>query len=492
MGFMDNFQDTLNNENGFTENGAIGYRTTGKELLDINFLITSMRNWSDKRIENKFAKVFYKDKMLAVKWLFFARDIREGLGERRIFKIAIKYLANNHPSIVKAVAELIPVYGRYDDLWCLLDTKLNDKNNFIYNRPISLLVKWLPSTNTSSVKTVKKARQIYKALKISEREYRKTLSSLRRYIGITERLMSAKKWNEIKYENVPSKANLIYNKAFLKNDLERRIRFLNKLSRGEIKINSSVLFPHDIVHKYICHNAWYIELNDYNETLEQMWKALPDYVKGHGSTICVADGSGSMLSTIGNTNITCLEIANSLAIYFAERCNGMFKDKYITFSQQPQLVDLSKGNCLKDKIEISLRYNEMSITNIKAVFDLILNTALENQISQSELPKNVLILSDMEFDKGTSKTDTLFTEIKNKYAKHGYKLPKLIFWNINSRSEVIPAKENKLGVSLVSGFSPTIMKMVLSETIDPFQCLLEQLNSERYKPIEEALTTQLC
>jgi hypothetical protein len=226
-----------------------------------------------------------------------------------------------------------------------------------------------------------------------------------------------------------------------------------------------------------------------------MWKALPDIVNGNGNTIVVADGSGSMQTGVGGTNITALSVANALAIYFAERSTGQFKDMFITFSERPQLVNLGKCNSLREKIEVALRYSEVSNTNIEAVFELILKTAVNKQMEQSELPQNILIISDMEFDACTTTNATasghgnstitpkLFDVIAAKYAQHGYKLPRLVFWNVNSRTGTIPVIENDLGVALLSGFSVNIVKMVLSGKTDAYECLLEQLMSERYARI---------
>lgn len=278
---------------------------------------------------------------------------------------------------------------------------------------------------------------------------------------------------------------------FLRNDEERRLAYLDRLSRGETHINADVLFPHDIVNKYHEINSYFYDIKPYDAALEELWKALPDYVKEAGNTICVADGSGSMTSSIGGTNVTCLDAANSLAIYFAERSSGGFKDKYITFSERPQLVDLSRGKSLRNKIEIALSYDEIANTNIERVFDLILTTAIKGNMKQKDIPENVLIISDMEFDY-CAKSDRwmdkrLFEVLAEKYKSCGYKLPKLAFWNLCGRTRTIPVRENDLGVCLVSGFSPTVVKMVLSGKTDPFECLLEQINSTRYDPVEERI-----
>ena len=513
MDFMNAVRQTLDNEYNvsITENGAVGYRTTGKELLDLNFAVASLRKMPDAEVAKRFGKAFYENQILAMKWLFYARDVRGGLGERRLFRVVLADLVQSNPEMVIPVMNLIPEYGRYDDLWCLLDDKdaanviyqivdnqlKHDWENMAAKKPISILAKWMPSINASSVKTKEYGKKLCKALKMTEREYRKALSKLRAYLDVVEVKMSDKNGSEIKYEAVPSRANLIYNSAFLRNDEARRREYLSKLEKGETKINASTLFPHDIVHRYGTRP------NRKDTTVEALWKALPDTVKGCGNTIVVADGSGSMTCTVdNNSRVTALEVANALAIYFAEHSSGQFKDKYITFSERPQIVDFSNCNSLCDKLRVARNHCEIANTNIEKVFDLILDTAIVNQMNQEDLPANILIISDMEFDScatcGSTNTRSysygrnrpsqkLFDAIAQKYARAGYKMPRLVFWNVNSRTGTIPVKENDFGVALVSGFSVNVAKMVMSGKTDPFECLLETLNSERYSPVEEAL-----
>lgn len=512
MGFMDQLRNEMNDEKQLTENGAVGFRTTGKELLDLNFAVASLRKASDMDIINKFIRAYFEDKVVAVKWLFYARDAREGLGERRLFRVVMEEFANQEPKAVKELLKLVPEYGRWDDLWCLLDTDLvddvvavvktqltEDFENMSNGKSISLCAKWMPSANASSEQTKKYAKIFCKKFGDTPRNYRKTLSKMREYIDVVERKMSSKEWGAIDYEAVPSRANLIYNDAFLRNDEDRRRAYLGALEKGEAKINASVLFPHDIVHKYG------YAYNRVDAALEGMWKALPDTVKGCGNTIVVADGSGSMQCTVDyGSGVTALEVANSLAIYFAERSSGEFKDKYITFSERPQLVDLSQGKNLREKLFIARQHNEVANTNIEAVFDLILSTAVNNHMAQEDIPANILIVSDMEFDSCATSgapaarsgwymssrvrpNATLFETIAKKYVAHGFKLPRLVFWNVNSRTGTVPVKNNDLGVALVSGFSVNIVKMVMSNKTDPYECLLETLNSERYQAVEDAI-----
>lgn len=501
MEFMEKMKETLDEDfnESVTENGAVGYRTTGKEILDFNFKVASYRSRSEEEIIRDFEKVWLDNKVLAMQFLFFIRDREEGLGERRLFRVIIKHLAQVEPEMTKKVVPVIAEYGRWDDLLELFDTPLEeytimevlgkqileDSKKYEQGESISLLAKWLPSINASSKVQKERAKKIIKYGELKEKEYRELLSNLRKHIDVTERKMCANEWDKIKYENVPSKANLNYSNAFLRHDEERRREFLEAVQKGEKKVNAGMLYPHDIVHKYT--NGSYYGTMNIDETLEELWKALP--VKEIENTLVVADGSGSMTSSVGNTNITALDVANALAIYFAEHNKGEFKDKYITFSENPQYVDFNGCTSLRDKIRKALSYSEVENTNIEKVFKLILETGKEYKLAQKDMPKNILIISDMEFDYAVDGDLSLrlFDSISQQYAIAGYKLPRLIFWNVNSRTGTIPVKENELGVALVSGFSTNIAEMVMSSELDPLKVLLEKLSTERYKKIAEIL-----
>ena len=504
MSFINKMQETLNDEFNvsMTENFALGYRTTGKTLLDMNFAVASLRRATDEDIINLFTKAYFEDKQSALTWLFYARDVRGGLGERRLFRVIFDHLAKNMDIPTVDLMALVNEYGRFDDLLCLLRSKHHadlmtiikgqleqDLKGMEVGATISLLAKWLPSINATNASARENARTIAVELGMNWGEYRKTLSKLRKYLDVVERKISADKWDEVKYAAVSSMANLLYNKAFLRHDEERRRAFLESLKKGETKINASVLYPHEIVNAYMGRwNMWQQELSEYDETLEQLWKALPD-VPELENTIVVADGSGSMMTPVGGSSCTALSVANALAIYFAEHSKGEFFNKYITFSEHPQLVDLSKGNSLREKMQITLAYNEVANTDVHAMFKLILTTAVKSKMLQDELPKNIVIISDMEFDGCTRNVEKrLFAQISNEYQQHGYKLPRLIFWNVNSRTGTIPVKENELGVALVSGFSISIAKMVMSLELDPYRCLLEILNSPRYEAVREIVS----
>lgn len=492
--FIDELKKELNTS--ITENGAVGYATTGKALLDFNFKVSSYRSKSEKDIVIDFKKVWYENNELALKYLFYARDVRGGLGERRLFRACITSIAEE---LDERVFDWIKEYGRFDDIFIFEGTKLEesmyafikkqlteDAKNYIDNKPISLLAKWLPSIRTSSKETMERAKRVIKYLGFDQKHYRKMLSDLRGYLDVTEKKCSANEWDKIEYASVPSMANLKYKNAFFKHDEKRRTEYLNSLEKGETKINASTAFPHDIVNKY--------RHAEIDRTLEEMWKALPDYVNGASSTIVVRDGSGSMTCNVGNSNVSALDVATALAIYFGERCSGQFKDSFITFSDRPKLVSFKGYTYLIDKLQLAYSESEVSNTNVEAVFDLILRTAINNGMGQEEIP-NILIISDMEFDScattnsardswSVSRPDTkLFRVIEQRYNEAGYKLPKMSFWNVNSRTGTIPVVENDLGVALVSGFSPTVAKLVLSNETDPFKVLLKEITSERYNQV---------
>lgn len=501
MNFMDMVHNTLKDRKVVTENGALAYETTKSALVDLNFAVASLRNKSEDEIVRKFFLAFHEDRMLAMKWLFYLRDIRGGLGERRSFRVIMKYLATAYTDMVEALVEIMAVYGRYDDLLLLLDTPVEKKVltcicnqlkedvvNREYGNPISLCAKWMPGNNTSSEESRRLAKKLQHAMNLTAKQYRKLLSDLRAYLRVTEVYMSDNRWEEINYTAVPSKANVLYRNAFLAHDKERREAFLQEVKQGDANMHADVLMPHDIVARYVTRQNWRITVGAVDETLEALWQNLPDMVRGAENVLCVVDGSGSMLCSVGG-NTTALHVSNALGIYFAERMKGPYQNKFITFSAKPEYVDLSGCRNLREKLELAFSHNDCSNTNIEATFDLILQTAVNNRLKQEQLPQTVLVISDMEFDRAMygKDLDTLFETIGKKFGRYGYKLPKLVFWNVNSRTNTIPVRENKLGIGLVSGFSVNICQMVLSGELAPYKALINVLNGTRYQPVEEAL-----
>lgn len=494
--FMNMMANNLNT--GYTENGAKVYKSTNNALVDINYFLSSLRTNPEVNIIGYWTKAFYENKELALRWLFFARDAREGVGERHVFRVIMRWLAKNETEIARRLISIIPFFGRWDDICCLLRTPVEaDVIAMIKNQlqadldivegreegdSISLMAKWLPSINASG-DTAKDGTIVRKGLGMSEKTYRKTLAKLRKYLDVVEVKMSAREWGDIKYESVPSIANIRYTNAFKNHDEERRTKYLEELKAGKTKINASVAFPHEIISQmrhYGCAN---------DATFEEMWKALPNRCKdGMSDTLVVCDGSGSMTCHTMEGSCVPLDVAYAMSIYFSEKMSGQFHDKFITFSANPQIVDLSRASSLREKINILQSHEDCTITDLYKVFKLVLDTAIENHLSQEELPGRILIITDGEFDGMCMRTDEyLFKTIGDTFNRNGYKLPKLIFWNVANRSMTIPVKENANGVALVSGFSPNIANMIMSEKTDPAEILIDQIMDIRYAVVSQCL-----
>ena len=485
-----------------TENGALGYRTTHNRLVDLNFQLSSMRNWDEDRIWKAFLLAYNENPLYSMLWLFFARDIRGGAGERRVFRTVFPRLAAENPSMAAVLLKHVPEYGRWDDLIDIYVSSVPEKvrreafriiaDQLAHDiaaekagKPVSLLGKWLPSPATSSSGTRLRSEQLRSDLGWTPRQYRKTLVSLRKAAGVVEQKMSAREWNGIDYEKVPSRAAMLYRDAFSRHDPDGYRDYIDGVENGEKTIHAAALFPHDIVHAYM--DGPWDEVKPVDRTLEQQWNALPDYSL-NPSTLVVVDGSGSMSTRVGSTTISCHDVARALAIYFSERLPGPFRNTFITFSHSPHLVRFfDDALSLHSRIEVLTMHDECWNTDIEKTFRLILDTAKDHHLKPEEMPANILILSDMEFDSAVehSAGQTLFDGIAKQFADAGYQLPRLIFWNICSRSGTIPLTENDCGVALVSGFSPAIANMVLSGKLDPCECLKDALDADRYRPVRE-------
>lgn len=504
----------------YTTNGAVAYSTTSSALLDMFTKLVSYRSLDEKQIVTDWRKAFNENPYLAMRFLGYTMDIRCGAGERRFTQIVIRDLVKNGgASIAAKLVPLIGEYSRYDMLYQFRGNPASEKAvrdflkkqfaedmaNMKQHKSISLLGKWLSKPNSHSKQTRDNGLWTAKQLNMTERNYRKALSALRKYLDVVERKMSSDNWAAIDYETVPSKANLNYNKAFLRHDTERRQAFLAALKTGEAKINASVANPCDIVNKYMNLNGrWYGLPQRADDTLEGMWKALPDMIPDDKGMLVVCDCSGSMESGIGgNTNMRCIDVAMSLAIYCAEHLKGAFANKYITFSANPHIVRFGENDTLCQKLVKTLACQDCSNTNLEKVFDLILKTAIDNHSPQSDLPERILIVSDGEFDSmcdanntvnrygwSSSRTPvdkTFMQSIAKRFKNAGYKMPTIVFWRVNTRnSTALPFKMDDRGAIMVSGYSTNLLKMVLSDKTNPMDALLEQLNIPRYDCFEAA------
>ncbi|MDY3971196.1 MAG: DUF2828 family protein [Clostridia bacterium] len=476
----------------YTENGAVTHKSTFSSCLDLFATIGGLRRADAGEIIKRFVRAYAEDPDTAMKILFYARDVRGGLGERRVFRIILEYLAEYEKQSALRNISNVAEYGRYDDLLALVGTECEKEVfEFIKNRlkldktamnagaEVSLLAKWLPSVNATNKDTVRQAKVVAKALGMNCGEYRKLLSSLRAYIKIIENNLREKDYT-FDYSKQPSRAMLKYRNAFIRNDNDRYQEFLNKVASGDAKLNTGTLAPYEIIRPALNHGG--IDEVE-RKSLDVTWNAQEDFTRGENA-IVVCDGSGSMYSNWWNCEgPKPIEVAMSLAIYFAERNKGAFKNHFITFSENPQLVEI-KGENIYEKVKYCESFNEVANTNLQAVFKLILDAAVKNNVSQKELPSTIYIISDMEFDYCVENADmTNFETAKRMFEENGYTLPDIIFWNVASRNMQLPVTQNEQGVALVSGCSPRVFSMVMEGELSPYDYMQSVLSQERYKRI---------
>ena len=481
-----------------TENGGITHKTTNSDLLDMFAMGAAMRNRSDEDVILMFKKAFAENAELAMKMLFYIRDVRGGQGERRFFRVVIRYMANNkdmRESIRKNI-ENIAEYGRWDDLYALVGTPLEQDMFAFMKRQLaldlecktpSLLAKWMKSENASSAETKRLADKTRRYMGMNHKEYRKMLSIMRARINVLEVLMSANRWDEIEFDKIPSKAGLIYKNAFARRDIIKAK--YEKFAKDEnTKVNAGTLYPYEVVEKAIQLMGGYysygrnIALDNTDRLMiNKYWDNLTDFFAGAKlDALCMIDTSGSMSGTPIN-------VATALGMYCAERNQGPWHNHYISFSSRPQLIETA-GVDFCDKVQRIVATNLCENTNIEAAFDMVLNTAVR---TGATLPEYMIVISDMEFDTATgngwrrsgssmctANAETVMETIERKFNAAGYHMPKLIYWNVDARQANIPMIGNHY-VSYVSGFSPSIFKSILTGKTG-WDLMLEAIDTERY------------
>lgn len=463
-----------------TENGAKTYKSTTDKILDLFAMGGALRNADSTRIVEMVTKAYKKDPIKTLQVLLYLRDIRQGQGEKRVYREALKEILRpyiptkgdiprKHRAILEKVYNTTIELGSWKDI---TDTLPVNAYAFYVKKHMrdenSLMFKWLPSI---SGPRNSKAESLAKYLGMTPKQYRKWLSSKRAELKLVETSLCKKEWDKIEYDKIPSQASLRYRETFERHDGRRYKEYLCKVKNNlkEVKINTSTLSPSQVVKK--CLN-----LNYEDEALEVLWSNLPNY-KNKDNALVIADTSGSMYDNSQGP----LSIALSLALYFAEHNTGIFKDEFITFSEWPEFLKVDRSKSLYERLTIAKDANWGMNTNFKAVFDMILKTAIEYNIPEEEMPKTLYCVSDMEFDEATMvKESTNFEAITKAYTRVGYCMPKIVFWNVNSRQNNVPVKYNDKGVALVSGSSPSVFSMVVSGDLDPIKFMESAINKPRY------------
>lgn len=502
------FLNALKNYDNYmtTENGALAHKTTGGAVYDLFAFGGAYRSRSDADVITLFSDAFDEDPSLAMKCLFYLRDCRGGQGERRFFRVAYRWLAKNYTDYAKRNLKQIPIFGRWDDLlYCTTETPIEEKAEEMMADELCTAVaenedylafKWAPSINASNKTTRKLAYKLASFMDMSPRDYRTFLSSGREKARVLEKLMSGNRWDEINFKYIPAKAGINYSAAFARRP-ETAERYKEFINNKETKVNADTLYPYEIVRKALT-------IEERNDSLDatsraainKYWENLPDYFDGaSNSMICVVDTSRSMTWT-ENKNVRPIDIAISLGMYCAEHLSGAFKNCYISFSSHPQLINIA-GADFVDKVNRIYDTNICGNTDLKAVFELIKNIAIRSNVRKEDLPKTIIVISDMQIDQATTEycsycqvswtqswtqenIETEMEGIRRRFKEVGLEMPKLVYWNVDARENTIL----DLGpdVSFVSGASPTIFKSVLTGKTGT-ELMMETLLAPRYSAI---------
>ena len=505
---MNTFMETLTNATNFdrTANGALAHKSTRSMVYDMFALGGAYRKRSEEDCILLFKNAYAENPELALKCLFYLRDCRGGQGERRFFRVCFNWLCHEDPQAALRNLVHLSEYGRWDDLLYTTYNTILFANALeevkrqlaldVQCKTPSLLAKWLPSENASSMETKRMAHEVRRFLGMSHKEYRQILSALRKRINVLERLMSANKWDEIEFDKIPSKAGLVYKNAFARRDIIAK-KYETFAKSENTKVNAKTLFPYEVVAKAIQKCDWRYEskLSDTDRAMiEKYWNNLPDYLNGEPcSMMCVVDTSGSMTGHEANAP---LNIACSLGMYCAERVGGPFKDHYISFSSEPQLIKI-EGVDFVDKVCRIYRTNLYENTDLVKTFDMLKQIALTPGVNKEDIPKTLVVISDMQIDcSGTSNwtrghyervnqwttenTATEMEKLREEWAECGLTLPKLVYWNVNASKNTI--LDDGPDVSFVSGASPIIFQQVLTGKTG-YDLMMDKLMSERYAVI---------
>ena len=479
------------------DNEANTTKTTLSRCLDLFGLGESMRSASIEDRQDLFMKAYNEDPETAMKLLFYIRDIRGGYGEKSTFIDMLKWVADNHPESVEKNLWGILEYGKAKDLYCLIGTKCEqamwsfiknqfetDVKNMKSGKSISLLAKWLATPDASSKTTAALGKKTAKAIGYDYRNmksYKILLRRLRRYLDIPEAKMCLGQWNQIEYSKIGSQCLIKYHNAFIKHDTDRYNEFLNKAINGERNIPPRAMGPCEIIRE--------VE-NNYRSNLDILWMNLEDYCTDNALVVC--DTSNSMCGTIGKFKLAPIHVGIALSIYFAERNKGKLKDLFITFSDAPMITEIHGDNLQQKYYNIYNCGNDGLNTNLEAIFDKLLNLCIEHKVPSEDLPKAILIITDMKIDSscsgvyttGSAKRIAFYDKIKSKYEDYGYILPQIIFWNVNSVNPAFHACGTADGISLVSGYSPSIFKTVMENIgTNPYELMMKVISSDRYSNI---------
>lgn len=479
----------------FTENGAVTFNTSSNPNVDLFFQIGALRGQPVDRLYALWAKAFGHNPYIATRIMLWARDVRGGAGERKIFRDLLLWLEQNDRDVLSLILVKVPELGRWDDLlvfrtsefrtlaFGMIEAALRARNG--------LCAKWMPRKGPD-------ANALRRHFRLTPKQYRKVLVEL---TDVVEQKMCAGEWSSIDYSKVPSLAQSRYGKSFLKRDEERYREFGEKAKKyAEVKakvdsgeldrsaldsvervtINAGAVFPYDVLKTIISggrSEKFGTAQGAAADAIRAQWLSLPNYV-GSKSMLPIVDVSGSMWSPV-TSGLRVIDAAVSLGLYLANKNSGPFHNMLMTFSEKPTLVTLRGEDVVSHVQQLDdapMGYN----TNLMLAMAGLLSFARNNRVPQSDMPSYLLVLSDMEFD-AFNPGQTAMENIRAQYRTSGYEAPGIVWWNLQSRGSNVPVRHDESGTALVSGFSPAIAKSIMSgEGLSPVDMMLRVIMDERY------------
>lgn len=505
MTFLQHLRVEDNKTTGW--NDAPGFKSTLNANLDLYSRAGTMRFASDEDIVRYFNSAFKEDATLAMKNLFYIRDVKQGMGERNFFDVVIKHLATHETDIFKKVVKLIPFYGSWADVRKIIGSEdltdeqvmptvklmhkalVEDLARLDSGEPITLVAKWAPSVGSKNKVHKLALRRLLSFTGMKEKVYRKMISRMREQLSLVEHKLTEKKTDKIDYSQVPSQAFKKYTKAFFRNDGERFEEFLNRANEGEVKVNAGTLHTHQLVTEYFG-SIWNNFMGE-NKAIEAQWKNLPKPQANSLNVLPMVDVSGSMSGLP-------MEVAVSIGIFLSENSEGEFRNNFLTFSSEPELITMVEGDSLFNKVRQVIKSDWGMNTDLEAALQMILNTAVKNNLKQEELPDLIPILTDMQMDNtgrfGAMTDMSFYQKMKQKFEDNSYQIPTLLWWNIaGDYSGALAVTKDEQNTILISGFSQKLFDNILNLDLDkledytPETAMLEVLNGERYERVGHAI-----
>lgn len=446
-----------------TENGAVSYKSSLSKVVDLFFKAGASRGTD---LTADFQAAYGENRELTLRLAQWLRDAREGAGERKHYTNFVKWVVlTESADVVIKLLHKTPELGRWDDLMAFWGTAFQNEAARFWVSAIEqgngLAAKWAPRKDS------KGAGPLRYQLKLTERNWRKMVVAASNTV---EQLMCANRWEDINFEHIPSVAAARYQKAFSRHVPGLYQSYAKAVESGEAKINAGAIFPYDVLKS---------AFNGNDTVASAQWDALPNYLEGtEESFLPIIDTSGSMQVTVPGSNVTALEIAVGLGIYFAERNKSVFQNEFLTFAGTAKPHTIT-GKSLKEKYQSVVKHQDWDMsTNLQAAIEWILKTAIRNKLDASELPTKLLIVSDMQFNACANNTN--LEAIQLKYEAAGYKMPGVIFWQVMARAGSMPVTVRDKNTAVVSGYSPAVVKSMLTSELDRIKAMLKVLNNDRY------------